>query len=622
MPIHLEEETMSFDVLAKLSLFFFFSFLTTTPLAAEDVILITADRIQSTLDKSSSSIKVIDSKEIKKSLSSTLPELLAKESDINIVTSGPNGSNSSLFLRGTDSSHTLVLVDGIMMNDPSNPNRQFDIGRLSLNNIEKIEILKGSQGLAYGSNAIGGVIAITTKKAKSNQWTGEQFLDYGSFNTVNTGANFQKKFERVNFSFGADFLSSSGFSAANSNVNPGADNDANQRLTLSMKSNVSLSEAYSMDISLLYDHNQADIDKGGGASNDDPNDTQKEEEMYSKLEITKDWEYSDAETKFFYTRSTHFRRLEVLPDTLNPESKDTRNKGEVNTLALNHTYYLSERLTQNLNIDWQHEKDQSKHFNQNLSEFLYHQYELPNSIFNFGVRLDHNRIFNDHLTYKLAAGYKMDGGLFKVSYATGFRSPSINQLFDPDYGNKDLLPETSQSTELSFEKKWGDSFKTTSSFFYTKIANRLTYDTVTFINKNGGKAEIIGVEQSSTVKWREELTQMLSLTLLKTHDLARGKKLARRPDINLKNTFFYVINDHYSLDYELTYVGQRLDVNNDGLDITNKAYLLSNLNYRFELDKNKDFYLKIKNLFNKEYEEIYGYGTSGRAITVGARYQF
>lgn len=613
------EESMSFDVMAKLTLNFVFSLFISNLLFAEDVIIITADRIQSFADKSSSNIKIIESREIGNSLAHTLPELLSRESDMNIATSG---SSSSLFLRGTDSSHALLLVDGIMMNDPSNPNRQFDIGRLSLNNIERIEILKGSQGLAYGSNAIGGVIAITTKKAKKNEWTGEHFLDYGSFNTLNAGANFQKKFERMNFSLGADLLSSSGFSAANSTVNPGADKDANQRMTLSLKSSSHLTETYSMDLNFRYVHNQADIDKGGGPNNDDPNDSLKENELYSKIQLIKNWKATDAQTKFSYNRSTHSRHLEVRPDILHPETMNTFNKGEINVLSVNHTHYLTEQITQNLNIDWQHEKDQSNHFNQNLSEFLYHQYEGANSILNFGVRLDHNRVFNDHITYKLAAGCKIENGLLKLSYSTGFRSPSINQLFDPIYGNKDLLPETSQSSDLSLDKKWGESFKTSSSLFYTKISNRLTYTPITFINKNGGEAEIIGIEQSNSVKWREGLNHILSLTLLKTHDFTSGKKLARRPDIHLKNILSYTIGDHYFFDYELAYVGKRQDVDNSGNDIQNAAYYLSNLNFRLATNKNKEYYLKFKNLFNREYEEVYGYGTGGRAFTIGARYQF
>lgn len=614
---------MSSDVSAKLFQKFIPLFLLiTTSAYADDVMVITADRIKSNADKSSSEVKIITAEDIKQTSTHSLPELLTKESDLNVVSSGPDGSNTSLFLRGTDSSHTLVVIDGIIMNDPSNPNRQFDIGRLSLNNIDRIEILKGSQGLAYGSNAIGGVIVITTKKAKSAKWTGEDYFDFGTFNTVNAGANFQKKIDNLNLSFSADILNTDGFSAADKKFNPGAENDGDQRVTFNLGAGLNLSEAYSVDLNLRYVHDNADIDKGGGPGQDDPNDKLHIEELYSKIQLTKNWESGNAETKFSYNRSTHYRNLEILYDAKHPTMSTTVTKGELNAFTINHTNFLSEKLTQNLNIDWQHEKDQSTHFNQNLSGFVYHQYELPSSIFNFGFRLDHNKIFNDHATYKLAAGYKIKDGLLKLSYSTGFRAPSINQLFDPTYGNQNLRPESSQSTELSFEKRFSEELRTISTLFYTKIKNRLSYDPNTFVNQNKGQAEITGFEQTANVDWTKIFNQSLSFTLLKTRDLSKGEKLARRPDINIKNVFTYVLNSKHHFGYELSYVGNRLDVDNSGNTVKDDAYLLSNLSYRYVLNEKNEYYLKIKNLFDKDYEEIYGFGTGGRAITAGAHYNF
>lgn len=614
---------MSFDVRAKLFLKLITLILfVNTSILADDVIVITADRIKSNSDKSTSDVRIIDAEEIEKHSSKSLPEILSKESDLSVVNSGPNGSNASLFLRGSDSSHTLVVIDGIVMNDPSNPNRQFDIGRLSLNNIERIEILKGSQGMSYGSNAIGGVVVITTKKANSTQVTGGSYLDYGTFSTVNAGANFQKKYELVNLSFGADYMDSDGFSAANKKANAFAEKDGAQRATFSLGANRDLSEDYTLDLNLRYSRSWADLDKGGGAGMDDPNDRQKEEEIYSKIQLTKNWSTGNAQTKFSYNRSKHYRLAEVLFDAQHPESRSSMASGEINSLSANHTYYVNEFLTSNLNLEFAHEKDQSRHYNQNASGFLYHQYELPSSIFNFGIRLDHNKIFNDHITYKLAAGYKLSSSLLKLSYSTGFRAPSLNQLYDPDYGNKNLNPETSQSTDLSLERHWSEEFKTTTALFYTKVFNRLSYHPATFINLNIGKAEIIGVEQNANMDWNKNLNQTLSFTLLKTHDLSKGTRLARRPDVNLKNNFTLLMGSKHHLEYEFSFIGKRSDVDNDGNTVKLESYLLSSLNYRYALDPRNDFYFKIKNVFDTEYEEIFGFGTGGRAFTAGMQYSF
>lgn len=603
---------MSFDVSIKLCLKIFILF--SLNVYAEDITIITADRIYSNADKSTSDVTIITSEDIKKQTARTLPEILSHQSDLNVVTSGPNGSNASLFLRGTDSSHVLVVLDGIILNDPSNPNRQFDIGRLSLNNIEKIEILKGSQGLAYGSNAIGGVVVLTSKRAKTSHWSGSQYLDIGTFNTINLGLNTQKKFNNTSISLGADLMNTDGFSAADKKYNPNAEKDGSQIITLDFGASSDINENYSADLKLRYSHSKMDLDKGGGFNQDDPNYKQKEEEQYSKLELTRNWEAGNAQTKLSHSRSRHNRLAET--------SNSTRSTGEINTLTINHTYFLTTNLTQNINLDFQHEKDQSQHFNQNASAFLYHQYETKKSIFNFGARIDHNRIFNDHITYKLAAGYKIENNLLKLSYSTGLRAPSLNQLFDISYGNHDLTPETSNSSELSYDFNLDNGFKSTTSLFYTQIDNRLSYAPVTFININKGKAEITGAEESIFHKWSSLVNQNLSLTLLKTRDLSQNQRLIRRPNINIKNQFSFLLRDKHLLNFEITFIGNRLDVDNSGNALEMPSYLLSNFYYKYLLNSQNELYMKIKNIFNKDYEEIYGYGTGGRAITIGAIYNY
>jgi len=275
-------------------------FLVFSTVHSQEVITITADRIKSDLNKSPNDVVVLNEDQILKSGSTNFNELLSPQSDLILTTSGANGATTSLFLRGTDSSHTLVVVDGISMNDPGNPNRLFDFSKLSLNNIEKIEILKGSQGLAYGSNAIGGVIVITTKKAKRNSHHSSTFAEVGSFRTVNTGFNIQHGFDLANLSLAADYFSTQGFSAANSNVNPNAEKDGAQRVNFQLNLNRDFSDGFKVDSQIRYVHQTSDLDKGGGAGADDPNDQMREEELYSKIEVSKIWENNNLKVHFLF----------------------------------------------------------------------------------------------------------------------------------------------------------------------------------------------------------------------------------------------------------------------------------------------------------------------------------
>lgn len=612
---------MSFDVSAVLCKFFPI-ILISSSLCAEEIILVTADRIKSETSKTTNDVTIFSQKEIRATSAKTLPELLAHESDLYVASSGQENSSASVFLRGTDSSHTLVVIDGIIMNDPGNPNRQFDIGKLSLNNVEKVEILKGSQGLAYGSNAIGGVIVITTKKAQSEELHGEHYYNLGSFKTTNAGANFQKRFGKLSSSFGMDFFRTEGFSAANEKANPGAEKDGSQRATFDFNSTFDFSEEYDASLSVRYNHSDADLDKGGGPGSDDPNDSLTEEELYSRIQLKKTWESGSAETKLGFNHTSHHKKFEVLYDAAHPEMSTSISKGKLNDLNLEHTYFINPELTQNINLSYQHEDDQNGHSNENISAFLYHQLELSKWIFNFGVRLDHNEIFNDHFTYKAAAGAKIENGLIKLSYSTGFRAPSLNQLYTPLYGNKNLVPETSKSVDLSLDKNWTETFKTSSAIFHTKIDDRFSYIPVTFVNVNRGSAEINGFEQSLNKSWSPLLSHTFAFTLLKTRDLSRGEKLARRPDINARNNLNFAFGEKHHLNYEISFTGQRLDVDNNGNTVKANAYLLSHLLYKYRLNNEGEVFLKAKNLFNKNYEEIYGFGTGGRALSVGARFLF
>lgn len=584
-------------------------------LADDSTIIVTADRIKSSLDKSPSDIKVFETEEISKATS--IAELLSTQSDIKVAQSGPLGANTSLFLRGSDSSHTLVIIDGIIMNDPSNPNRQFDLGRLSLNNVERIEILKGSQGLLYGSNAIGGVILITSKKGQSS-FSGSALVDYGTFDTFNSAVNVQKKVNNTAMSFGIDHLKTRGFSAANINVNPNADDDGQKLTTVSAGLNQGLGEKSEVILNYRGVFDEADLDKGGGIGQDDPNDSQNSEEHYLKAGYNYNW--SEGETQLSLTRSTHHRTLRVLSDAANPAASAVTSKGDINAVAINHTQYTTDRLTQNINLDYQHEEDQLKNSNENTSLFLYNRYEVDTNIYNLGVRVDSNQSFGEHLTYKAAYLHNFDPALLKMSYSTGFRAPSLNQLHDPTYGNKNLNPEESQSAEVGFEIPFVIHVNT-ATIFYTEIDNRLSYDPVTFVNQNRGRARIIGFENVFDTTLSPDMNLGIATTWMSARDLTAKQKLARRPNFNAKVIFNYKQEKH-AVTVEGDFTGKRPDVDNLGNTVSLGSNIVFNTNYSYNFTEKFSAYAKIRNILNKDYEDIYGYGTGGRSATLGLKYIF
>lgn len=579
--------------------------------ADDGALIVRADRIKSSLDKSPSDIKVFEAEEIERATS--INELFSAQSDLKLAQSGPPGANTSLFLRGSDSSHTLVIIDGIIMNDPSNTTRQFDLGRLSLNNIERIEILKGSQGLLYGSNAIGGVILITTKKVNEKDF-GSATLDYGTFSTFNAAANFQKKFETNSFSIGVDQFKTKGFSAAQ----PGLEDDGEKRTTIStgLAQTLGTFGEFTLNYRGVYD--ESDLDKGGGPGSDDPNDYLKSQQHYMKAGHNYNW--SKAETSVIYSKSLHYRELHILPDVINPAESLAKSKGELDALAINHTQYTTEKLTQNINVDYQHESDKDGHYNENTSLFLYNRYELESDIFNLGARIDNNKYFGEHLTYKAAYLHNFDVSLIKLSYSTGFRAPSLFQLYDVNSGNKNLEPEKSQTAELGFETYFA-IHKNTSTFFYTEIDNRHSYEPVTFKTRNAGRARIMGFENIFATQLSPETSIDVAATWLSARDMTASQKLARRPNINTKVALNHKA-DHQFINFQADFTGKRPDVDNAGSSVSLPSYMIFHAEYSVDMNEQLQTYAKVRNILDKEYEDIAGFGTGGRIMTVGVKYFF
>lgn len=563
-----------------------FLLLYTSALLADDVILITADRIKSDLNKSANNVELISEDTIFQSHAQNLPELLKTASDIQTA-------NGSIFLRGTDSAHSLIVLDGVVLNDPTNPNRSFDISKLSLNNIEKIEVLKGAQSLLYGANAIGGVVVITSKKRATDNLPSTGTITYGSYQTYDLNFDTKKTFDIYKFSFGAERFSTKGFSAANKKLNPNAEPDGEKRTALNLNIISDFSAHSSLELGGRFAHDLIDLDNCGGAGCDELYNTLTNEELFSHIQYNKIWNSELYETHFIYNRAKFFHHNKSA-------TFSSLNKGEINTFGVNQTNYISDSLTQNINFDFAKEINQLKQYNENSSVFLYHKYEQGNYVYNFGVRLDHNKIFNDHLTYKLAMADKInEEHLIRLSSSTGFQAPGLFQLLDPTYGNTSLKPEKSSSIEIGHE--WNKkSNQLYTSFFLTRIEDRFTYVDALKKTINSGKSSFNGIEESLKTSFSNT-----SLTWLNNWQ-------TRRPHILVKNTFYYG-----DFSFESEYVGKRPDIDKNGSTVIAPSYFISHLNYSY-----KNVFIKIKNIFNTEYEEAYGYGTGGRMITVGISKKF
>lgn len=237
--------------------------------AQEEVqeVTVTATRIEAPVNEVSSSVTIITANDIEKKQQYSVAEVLRGLPSIDVVNSGGPGRTTSVFIRGAKSEHTLVLIDGIEAGDAMSTGRSFDFSTLQADNIERIEIIRGPQGTLYGSDAIGGVINIITKKGKGSPG-GFVSAEAGSFNTFEARAGLSGGTPAFNYSLGISRLDTDGFSVANEK-DGNTEDDGYANTTLSARLGGRPVEDLDIDLTLRYIDADTDLDACGGAGCDD-----------------------------------------------------------------------------------------------------------------------------------------------------------------------------------------------------------------------------------------------------------------------------------------------------------------------------------------------------------------
>ena len=603
----------------KRSLLLFTLFAATKLQALEfsEPIIIQSDGGNRSLNNTSSNVEVLTKEEIHKY--QNLNELLKFESSLYVTNSGPKGSMSSVFLRGTDSSHTVFVIDGVVVNDPSNPTRQYDFSKLSLSNIEKIEILKGSQSLLYGANAIGGVIYITTKKAQKANSLNAGY-EYSSFETNNANIAYGKKTEDTNLLLAVDYQKTQGFSAAN-NATKINDKDGNRRINLSGKVTQELTSRRYTQLDLKYFEAKDDLDKG--AFSDDPNDYLNSREFYFNYRYYQKNESSN--TWFDISKTKHDRSLHILADQYDPTAKSEFTKSDSETASFNHQVYFSDLFTTLFKVEFSSEEmkinRQNRQENENIAFIVNNDVNFESSFLSFGARLDHNDIFSNNLNGKISYIYETPFIHYKTNLATGLKTPTLYQLFDITYGNKNLNPEKSVSLDIGADFYLTERSKLSVALFNTYLYDRHSYDPQTFIALNEGRGNIYGTELIYNQQISSYLVYDLSYTFLHTEDLKTHQSMLRRPEHSAAFKLKGKYQDH-SLQLNSKWTSSRFDFNQNYERAKLKDFVIFDLFYEYQVNKNLSVKTKAQNLFNKKYQEVMGLNSLSRSFSVGFNMNF
>jgi vitamin B12 transporter len=603
-------------------------------------IVVSATRIETPVSEIGSSVTLIPAEEIERKQERTLPDVLRTVPGLNVVQTGGPGGKTSLFTRGTNSNHTKVLIDGIDANDPSQDG-VFDFGQVLTSDIAQVEVLRGPQSSLYGSDALGGVVNIVTKRGEGPpQFRG--LLEAGSFETFNQSASVSGSTSRFNYSFNlAHFLTDDTPVTPLDLLPPGRKriNDSYENTTLSTKLGVDVTETFNLsavarytESTLFFTGEDFSFFPSVPAADQSEQDAR---QLFTRGEARLNL-FNGAFKNRFGVGYTNYRTTIQAPDTgfglppLNINHGDRLKfdwqgnielaKGQVVVLGVED---YEDRL---IDSPISAENSNAAGFAELQSELLPHLFTAAS------VRYDNNERFGDKTTWRVAPAYivPQTNTKLKASYGTGFKAPSLTQLFVSFpafnfFANPDLQPEESEGYDIGFEQPlFEDRFRFGATYFHNDITNLIGPNAAFTSLINVGRATTEGVETFASASITERFDIRVDYTYTDARDDTTGLELLRRPKHKASLTASWRPIDRLSVSATLLYVGSQVDGNRSfsvqRLDTPD--YYLVNLAGEYDLGRGFTVFARIDNLLDHRYENPTGFQRPDFGAYAGLRVAF
>jgi len=573
--------------------------------AASPTVIVTATRTPQSIDDTNAPVSTISRNQIEQSGAKSITELLVGMPGIDTSTNGGYGQPSSIFLRGTNSNHVLTLIDGVRVGSATVGTTAFHL--LPVEQIDRIEIVRGPRASLYGSDAIGGVIQIFTRSGSKDTQSNAN-LGYGTYNTIQGGAGISGSFDRSSASVYVNTVSTGGINTQEAG-NPDDDGYENHSLSASLNSQVS--ETSELNISVLRAQGENEFDNAF----DPPASTHSSDFVQQVISVrgsfmpTTIW---DSSIRFGESRDD----LDTFKDTVNDGVFNTKRQ----ELSWQNDLQLSEALV-TLGLDYVDENvsgsaDYVVTERDNIGVFGQWQQDFSAHHVVVGLRHDDNEQFGNHDTGNLDYGYDINSGLRVLfSYGTAFKAPSFNDLYFPGFGNPDLKPEESSSFEFGLRGKaqrGGWEIRA----YQTEIDDLIVFDLVSFVPENVARAKIKGIEfEGNTVisDWRF----MGALSFLDPRNSDTDKILRRRArQIMRLNANRKFSNTFVNLG--LVAQGKRYDDAENTVELD--GYLLFNLKAGYELGKQWILEAALDNALDEDYQTAAGFNNPGRTVMFTLRF--
>jgi vitamin B12 transporter len=608
-----------------------------TALAEEaGLIVVTAARGETPVSEVGQSVSVIELGEIERRQSVSVIDLLSTVPGVSFASNGGIGTPTTVYIRGAESDQTLALIDGVKLNDPSTPGGGFNFGNLMTYNVERIEVVRGSQSVLWGSQAIGGVVNVITR-APGEELAIDARGEYGANESAELVGNVSGTFGPVAASVGGGYYTTDGISR----FAEGTEVDGYRNYGANAKVTVTLSDAVSVDLRGWYSDGKVDFDGYPcctfAFADTDEYGTTEEFIGYAGFNFALLGGRFTNRIAAAYTDTArdNFDRDSTPSKTFDSSGRNTRFEYQGNFLIAGSwktTFGAESEESRYRTVSFGSENKADARL-----DSVYAQ--LSGSPFaglttTAGVRYDDHDEFGSNTSFAANAVYTPNDGrtTIRASYGEGFKAPSLFQLYS-DYGNTLLQPETSESWDAGITQTLlGGAVEIGATFFHRDTANQIDFVSCfgalspicvgrpfgTYDNVRKSRAQ--GVELGLAVNPTEALQLAANYTYLDAEDRITGRTLPRRPSETMNALVDYSWPFKLKTGFTVSVVGDRYD------DVANarrvEGYALVDIRASYPITDKVELYGRVENLFDAGYETLSDYGTLGRSAYAGVRVRY
>jgi vitamin B12 transporter len=599
-----------------------------------DPVVITATKVETPVSETGAAVTVIPGEDFKTYHYATVGDALRRVPGVDVRQSGSFGKTTAISIRGANPSQVQVLVDGVRVKSPTLG--QAELVDIAPDLIERIEVVRGPQSTLYGADAIGGVVNIITKKGQGKVAQGsieEQAGNYGTW--INRGTGYGQ-WKILDYSFAGSYAESNGQFR----------NDAADQKALSGR--VGLTLPYDSSVSFIARWNRTDTDLPvkfvccGPLPIQpiiDVNQQQQSETLVLSLEGRTrpvPWWESRA-------RISRYENSQGFQDPVDPgfEDSDFPSFAQINVERREaewiNSFHIGKWSTSTIGLEYRHEEGESRHTFESQthtkSVFFEQQLRFFERLFlTGGVRVDDHSTFGTHVTPRgsLAFLIKETGTRIRGGAGSGFRAPTLNDLFFPNFSNPSLKPETSFSWEVGADQTlWGERIRLGVTVFRTDFDDLIRFvpiDAFPFVAAvNIARARSSGLEFTGEVDLLKNLVASVNYTYTDTEDLSTDRWLPREPQHRWNIGVIWEPIRRLQLFTQINVGTRQFESEEVGynrghtrIDVGGTFRLLD----KYGILQALDLTARVNNILNEGYAEVRGFPALGTAFLLGARASF